>query len=203
MNDGAAGLLVLLGLCFATLLGAIGLPALLIGVRTRRALAVNAEHERLWPALAKIVNGTYREGTLTGEYAGLSVRATITRTRPMEPGGQARYYHQLIARTAGQSRGRDWELHNIGENDSGAEQADWRVDSDDQGLQRRLVEAGVIDIVRQTPGIASVLYRADQGALISLARVAGATAVPEPAPFSMQLDMLARLAQLNGQVNDG
>ena len=203
MNDDAAGALVLLGICLATLLGAVGLPALLVVVRARRRMAVAAELARRWPELAKVVNGTYDRGALTGEYVGFPMEATITRTRPMERGSPALHYHQLTLWAAVSGRGRDWELHKIGENGSGAEQAAWRVESEDAWLRRQLADSGAIDIVRQTPGLVSVLYRAEQGALISLAPVVAAAAVPEPEGFTMQLDTLARLGKINGKVNGG
>ncbi len=169
--------------CFAVFL--LLVAAILTSNRTRR-------YNKAWAPLLKVVHGTVKSqhmtSTLSGDYHGHPVRATISR------GGQDLPDKFAVEIPAGKG-GRDWELAHRSEKLLGPET--WRAFTKDPALQGRLDAANVAARLQNWPGHTVVRYDARRGALTLEEEIFS----PPAEHFKAQLGLLESLVDVNRQLN--
>lgn len=175
------------GLSFA------GLIAWFLIWSTRKS---NAEYAKLWGRIAGLVNGTSKGNRMTGTYQGAPVEAEI---KMFSDDDETTYYYKLSLAPGG--RGQDWSVRYGGERLFGSGKQHWHVKTKDDALKARLVAARVLELVAVRPQHTEVNYKAKLGTLVYQEDATGAFDVPAPEEFKAQLELLARLADVNRQVN--
>jgi hypothetical protein len=148
---------------------------------------------RTWTPLLQVVHGTvtsrHLTSTLSGEYHGYPVLATISR------GGQDTPDVFSVEIPAGPG-GRDWGIAHRSEKMLGPET--WRPFTKDPALQTRLTSAGAAAHFQAWPKHAQVQYDAARGKLAMREEILA----PTPEHFREQLNMLEWLAEVNADVNN-
>lgn len=178
---------------FAAVFGmVILLVPLIIWFNRRNA----GKYAQLWPPLAAKVNGTFKGRSMTGSYGGMPVQARIN---TVSDDSSTEYFYELTLTSA--AHGRDWTVTYGSDKLFGMGQKGWLVKARDESLKQRLTDAGTVDLVQGGEGHPEVSYKAKHGVLKYEQRVGGMFALPTAEQFDRQLDLLARLAQINQQVN--
>ena len=147
-----------------------------------------------WAHVAGLVGGTYHRGKITGSYRGRAVDVLL-QNHGYET---ALYYCHLIMKV--RMQGSDWAI-SFGETSFLNPTKDWQIKCGDEAIRRRLTEAGAFELVAQALGKPDVRYRADKGTLEYRLYVGESNYVPAPDEFERQLDVLARLADFNEELN--
>lgn len=171
---------------------------LIVWFVVRYVRKANAKYAELWGRLAGLINGTSKGSRMTGTYMGAPVEAKINAVSDND-GGATSYYYELSLVQGG--RGQDWSVNYGGEKLLGFGEKRWHVKTKDDALKDRLASARVVEIVAVRPQHSHVSYKAKRGALVYQETIGGAFAVPAPEEFKAQLELLARLAEVNRQVN--
>jgi hypothetical protein len=156
----------------------------------------NAEYAKLWGRIAGLVNGTSKGSRMTGTYQGTQVNAEL---KPIFDDDETTYYYELSMTPGG--RGQDWSVRYGGEKLFGSGKQHWHVKTKDDALKGRLVAAHVLELVAVRPQHTEVKYKAKLGMLVYQESARNARDVPAPEQFKAQLELLARLADVNRQVN--
>ncbi len=150
---------------------------------------------KLWAPLLPLVNGSARDSRLSGTYRRMPVTARIAGSGDENPS-----YHYELTLTPGAAAG-DWALSHTGEKFLGTGTKTWRVKSKDDALRLRLTEAGAVGAIQNWASQPEITYKSKSGALHYWQRVEGMYSVPSPEEFQAQLDLLARLAEINREAN--
>ena len=156
----------------------------------------NAKYAQLWPALASMVDGTFKSSKMTGTYNGMPVQARIN---AVSNDNSTEYFYELTLTPGAQ--GKDWALSYTGDKLLGLGEKHWHIKTKDHALEQRLSALGVIDLIEDWRGHPNVTYKSKHGILKYETRVHNAFELPAPDQFKAQLDLLARLAQINAQAN--
>lgn len=175
---------------------ALALVILIAFLIVRFARSANTRYGRLWGPLAALVNGKAQSSRLAGTYRGMPVAARIT------GGGEDTPYYYELTMTPGPSP-QDWSLGYTGEKFLGSGTKAWRVKSKDDGLQRRLNDAGASLAVQSLTGQPDITFKGKNGILTYRTQTNGAFDLPTADQFKAQLDLLAQLSELNGKANTG
>lgn len=175
---------------------AVVLVLLIAFVIVRFVRSANNRYGKLWGPLAALINGKAQSSRLAGTYRGMPVAARIT------GGGEDTPYYYELTMTPGPSP-QDWSLGFTGEKFLGSGAKAWRVRSKDDGLQRRLTDAGAPLVVQNIVGQPDITFKGKNGILIYRTQTNGAFDLPTADQFKAQLDLLAQLSELNGKVNSG
>jgi hypothetical protein len=156
----------------------------------------NAKYAELWGRIAGLVNGTWKGSRMVGTYEGALVEAEI---KSISGDDETTYYYELSMTPGG--RGQDWSVKYGGEKLLGFGEQRWHVKAKDDALKDRLVAARVLELMAVRPQHNEVKYKAKPGTLVYQETARGAFGVPAPEDFKAQLELLARLADVNRQVN--
>lgn len=165
-----------------------------------------AERAQQWPVLSGIVNGTLVGDNLTGTYLGFPVAATVLKyvehISGAAPGLPITYF--VLMMFIG-SQGKNWLLckRYKGRNFLGFGPRSWHVESKDEALTQRLVNAGLIAAMENWQRAHDVVvYDAEQGSLMYAAGTwFDGRELPSAEEFNAQLHLLVHLANINKQVN--
>jgi hypothetical protein len=168
------------------------LPLIFVGLSTfvaRQSRTSRGRSDRLWPSLSRIVAGTARGTTLRGRYRGMELRATIsewdrwglTLTIPAHGGNWRAAFDRERVQQSG---------------DNG-----WVIEADHPALKQQLEQAGVRALLQQQPFRPTISYNASSGTLRYDLPIGDRYDLPTPAEFTAQLELLARLAEINTRVN--
>ena len=180
-------------ICLVVGVGFAGLVAWLVIWSNRKS---NAEYAKLWGRIAGLVNGTSKGSRMTGTYQGAPVEAEI---KMFSDDDETTYFYKLSLTPGG--RGQDWSVRYGGEKLFGSGEKHWHVKTKDDALKDRLVAARVLELVAVRPQHCEVKYKAKLGMLVYQESARNARDVPAPEQFKAQLELLARLAEINRQVN--
>ena len=150
--------------------------------------------QEAWAQIANLIGGTARGRKVTGSYRGRAVDVSL-QNHGYET--DLYYYHQIMKVGI---RGFDWAV-SFGETSFLNPTKGWHIKCGDEALRRRLAEAGAFELIEQAPGKPDVRYRADKGTLEYSLCVVVDTYVPTPDEFETQLGLLARLADINEELN--
>lgn len=175
---------------------AVVLVILIAFLVVRFVRSANNRYGKLWGPLAAIINGKAQGSRLSGTYRGLPVAARIT------GGGEDTPYYYELTMTPGPSP-QDWALAYTGEKFLGTGTKAWRVKSKDDGLQRRMTDAGAALAVQTLTGQPDITYKSKNGVLTYRTQTNGAFDIPSLEQFQAQLDLLAQLSELNSKANTG
>lgn len=156
--------------------------------------SANNRYGKLWGPLAALVGGKAQGSRLAGTYRGMPVAARIT------GGGEDTPFYYELTMTPGPAP-QDWSLGFTGEKFLGSGTKAWRVKSKDDGVQRRLSDAGAALAVQNLSGQPDITYKGKNGVLTYRTQTEGAFDLPTADQFKSQLDLLAHLAELNGEAN--
>lgn len=185
---------------FGIILGLVGLAAfvgLIVWFIVWYVRKANARYAQLWPPLAALVGGTHKSNVMDGNYRGFPVRA---RLNTVSDGDNGTDYFWEVRLTASPG-GRDWKLQHGGERLLGFGEKRWHVASKDDALKRRLAGTGVLAEMAGWGAHPTVSYRSKAGEFEYSEPARGAFDFPTPERFGAQLELLARLASVNQQVN--
>ena len=169
--------------------------AVLVVVFMKKA---NAKYAQLWAPLASVVSGTSKGSKLTGTFNGMPVQARIN---AVSDDNSTDYFYELVLTPGAQ--GKDWSLSYTGDKLLGMGAKSWHVKTKDEGLKQRIADGGAMATIQQWPGFPEVTYKAKQGTLKYAIQVNGMYALPSADEFKAQLGLLAGLADVNRQVNQG
>jgi len=183
---------VVLGL--VGLLAFVGLIVWFIVWYVRKA---QARYAQLWPPLAALVGGAYKGHSMSGTYRGFPVRA---RLNAVSDGDNGTDYFWEVRLTAA-AGGRDWKLQYGGERLLGFGEKRWHVAAKDDALKQRLAGTGLLAEMTNWGAHPTVAYKAKSGEFEYSEPARGAFDFPTPERFGAQLELLARLALVNRQVN--
>ena len=172
------------------------LVLLIVFLVVRFLRSANSRYGKLWGPLAALVSGKAQGSRLSGTYRGMPVAARIT------GGGEDTPYYYELTMTPGPSP-QDWSLGFTGEKFLGTGTKAWRVRSKDDGLQRRLTDAGAALAVQDLAGQPDITFKGKNGVLTYRTQTNGAFDIPTVDQFKAQLDLLAQLSELNGKANVG
>ena len=150
--------------------------------------------EDVWAQVSAIIGGTRHRAKLIGSYEGRPVEVFIQD----EGYEMTSYRYYLIMKVP--MRGYDWTI-DYGEFSFLNPTKSWHIKSGDEAIRQRLREAGAVELVEQDRWRPKVRYRADRGTLEYARFVVEADSVPAPDEFKAQLDLLARLADMNEELN--
>lgn len=163
------------------------------------------KHKAAWSQISGMIGGIYSSKIgamyyryqVSGSYQGRPVDVFIeTHSREDDPN----YYTYHLRITAG-ARGHDWMLR-CGETEIPSLGRKWYFESRDGEMEQRLTEAVDAELLEKgSAGNPNVQYRADKEALEYERLVEGDTAVPTPAEFVAQFNLLTHLAGLNEKLN--
>jgi len=156
----------------------------------------NKKYQELWSAVAGTVNGTVKGNSLTGTYNGVPVQARIN---AVSDDNSSTYYCEITLSPGAQ--GKDWSLSYSGEKLLGTGAKSWQIKTKDNALKQRLAEAGALAAMQNWPVYPEVIYKSGRGSLKYEEVVGGMYAVPDAPEFQARLELLARLAEINKQVN--
>jgi len=149
--------------------------------------------ERVWKPLIPVVRGKVKNGrsesTMTGDYRGRPVTASLRR-------GEADQPLAFSLQMPVGSSGRDWEVSRRSEQLLGPEA--WRPYTQDPALQARLESVNVAGMLRNWPNDTVVRYDARQGILTLCQQAFNQSA----GNFKATLNLLESLAEVNRQVNE-
>lgn len=173
----------------------IGLVVWFIVWFLKRSYALYAEK---WTPLAAIVSGTHKGSRMNGTYQGRPVRARINAVGDSE-GGSTTYYFEIDL--AARPGGRDWKVTYGGEKLLGFGERHWHVATKDDMLKQRLNGAGIVSEMTSWGSYPTISYKAKNGEFSYQEQVGGMYDLPSPERFSAQLELLARFAHVNEQVN--
>ncbi len=148
-----------------------------------------------WAGLAPLVGGTTRANVLSGTYDGLPMRARI-----VGDGSEGNPYAYEVSFAPG-PQGQNWSLAFTGQKFLGTGDKTWRIKGKDELLAQRLTEAGAAAAMQNWPSTPEITYNAKSGNLEYRDRTESEFAVPAPDRFEAQLTLLARLAQLQREIN--
>lgn len=199
------------------LFGAIGLVIFLVVVVIAGYFFYKFQNARLtnaWGPLVGLVNGKVTgdgggaaSSWLSGAYQGRPMVAKLApnvSTSSADGSGGIKYNYFDVALTETPGR-QDWAVDTV-RGALGLGRAEWRVVTKDPTLEGALTAAGVIDLVAafgqpagtfQLPPVefsrreASLRYRADISPAVA----------PSPQQFGRMVELLAKLAEINAQVN--
>jgi hypothetical protein len=160
------------------ILGLVGLLAfvgLIVWFVVWYARKANARYAQLWPPLAALVVGAYKGNALNGTYQGFPVRA---RLNAVSDGDNGTDYFWEVSLTA-EPGGRDWKLQ----------------------YKQRLAGTGVLGELANWGAHPTVSYKAKAGEFEYRESARNSFDFPAPERFGAQLELLARLASVNRQVN--
>lgn len=133
---------------------------------------------------------------MTGAYNGMPVQARIN---AVSSDDSTEYFYELTLTPGAQ--GKDWALSYTGDKMLGLGAKSWHIKTKDEALQQRLASLGVLDTIQQWPSTPEIVHKARPGTLKYEQQVNSMFALPAPDQFKAQLDLLARLAQINAQAN--
>ncbi len=156
----------------------------------------NAKYAAHWATVAPLVQGSYKGSTLTGTYEGMAVKAQMKSVSSQE--SSTEHYFQLTL--TGTSGGKDWSLR-YGTGGLLGGRKGWEIKAKDDGLERRLSDAAVVATIEAWARYPAIAYRAKSGALEYKERARGMFDLPDAATLKGQLELLARLHEVNRQVN--
>lgn len=174
----------------------VGFASLIVWFLIWSSRKSNAEYAKLWGRIAGLVNGTSHGSRMMGTYQGAPVEAEI---KMFSDDDETTYYYKLSMTPGG--RGQDWSVRYGGEKLFGSGEQRWHVKTKDGALKDRLVAARVLELVAVRPQHTEVKYKAKLGMLVYQEAARGAFDVPAPEEFKAQLELLARLVDVNRQVN--
>lgn len=196
------------------LLGAGGLIIFLVLVGVGGYFLYRFQNARLtnaWGSLVGLVNGKVTgdgggaaSSWLSGTYNGRPVVAKLAPNLNQHEDGGSKYNYFEVALTETPG-GHDWAVE-YARGALGLGQAEWRVITKEPALHAALVAARVIDLVAafgQPPGhfvLSTVDYNRRERSLRYRADISPAVA-PSPEQFERMVGLLARLAEINAQVN--
>ena len=183
----------------SVVLGLVGLAAfvgLIVWFVVWYVRKANARYAQMWPPLAALVGGTHKGHTMSGSYQGFPVRA---RVNAVSDSDSTEYFWEVTLVSA--PRGRDWKLQYGGERLLGFGEKRWHVAAKDDTLRQRLAGTGVLAEMAGWGAHPTVSYKSKAGEFEYSERVGGAFDFPTPERFGAQLELLARLALVNRQVN--
>ncbi len=163
----------------------------------KRSYRIYAER---WAPLAALVSGTHKGSKMTGTYEGRTVEARISGVSDNDNNRHHTTYdfHLKLAAAPGS---KDWKVIYGGEKLLGFGEKRWHVSAKDDALKERLNGAGVVAELANWHGYPIVSYKAKRGEFEYQERVGGMYDLPSPERFAAQLELLARLARVNEQVN--
>ena len=139
-----------------------------------------------WAPLAAIINGQIRGNGVTGTYKGARVRAAILSC------GERGWAYRLEMET--DRRRWNWLIEYRGDKLLGFGEKHWRIRSQGEDLERRLLDSGILDLMATWPEHPDISYIARKGLLrFELAILE----MPTPQRFQDQLDLLQELARTN------
>ncbi len=175
---------------------AVILVILIALLAVRFVKSANNRYGKLWGPLAAMINGKAQGSRLSGTYRGMPVAARIT------GGGEDTPFYYELTMTPGLAP-QDWALGFTGEKFLGTGAKAWRVKTKDEGLHRRLTDAGAAQAVQSLPGQPDITYKGKNGVLTYRTQTNGAFDLPSADQFKAQLDLLAQLSDLNRKANTG
>jgi hypothetical protein len=165
----------------------------------------NRRFTQAWRPLVPLINGKIIEdgggaatSWLSGTYRGQLVRAAMVPNRNRYSGESGhRYNHFEIALLEVPGR-QDWRIEYktpiLGFGKTG-----WQIETDDAALRDRLLASGVIDEIARM-GPEEIRYQARAKTLLFSEDVTPLW-VPASARFQEELELLLRVAKVNGEVN--
>ncbi len=171
--------------------------------------------KRLHGELAGVIDGKTKAGRffgapkLIGTYNGVPVELKVLSKEDVSNAykGNAR----ILTMIPGGS-GKDWVAYYGAKktlarnllNLSGGPKS-WRIDTEDEVLKRRLIDAGVIATLQSWPDHPLIDYKAKEGSLsyVTLVKDHDFYSLPSPDQFKTQLALLADLSEINKRVNAG
>ncbi len=166
--------------------------AVLVVVYLKKA---NAKYAQLWAPLAGFVSGTSKGSKLTGTFNSMPVQARIN---AVSDDNSTDYFYELVVTPGAQ--GKDWSLSYTGDKLLGMGAKSWHVKTKDDGLKQRLAES-VLPTLEQWPSFPEITYKAKGGTLKYAIKVKSMYAIPGLDEFKQELELLARLGEINRQVN--
>ncbi len=166
--------------------------AVLVVVYLKKA---NAKYAQLWAPLASFVSGTSKGSKLTGTFNSMPVQARIN---AVSDDNSTDYFYELVVTPGAQ--GKDWSLSYTGDKLLGMGAKSWHVKTKDDGLKQRLAES-VLPTLEQWPSFPEITYKAKGGTLKYAIKVKSMYAIPRLDEFKQELELLARLGEINRQVN--
>ncbi|MDP9310293.1 MAG: hypothetical protein M3R24_05280 [Chloroflexota bacterium] len=166
--------------------------AVLVVVYLKKA---NAKYAQLWAPLASFVSGTSKGSKLTGTFNSMPVQARIN---AVSDDNSTDYFYELVVTPGAQ--GKDWSLSYTGDKLLGMGAKSWHVKTKDDGLKQRLAES-VLPTLEQWPSFPEITYKAKGGTLKYAIKVKSMYAIPGLDEFKQELELLARLGEINRQVN--
>ncbi|PLS79245.1 MAG: hypothetical protein CYG59_14250 [Chloroflexi bacterium] len=166
--------------------------AVLVVVYLKKA---NAKYAQLWAPLAGFVSGTSKGSKLTGTFNSMPVQARIN---AVSDDNSTDYFYELVLTPGAQ--GKDWSLSYTGDKLLGMGAKSWHVKTKDDGLKQRLAES-VLPTLEQWPSFPEITYKAKGGTLKYAIKVKSMYAIPGLDEFKQELELLARLGEINRQVN--
>ncbi len=161
-------------------------------------------HKAAWAQLSSMIGGIYSSKIgamytrykISGNYQSIPVEVFIE-AHSWEDDPDTYTYHLRLKAEGGRH---DWRLRFRDTKVLGADRS-WDVESRDEALERRLIEAGDIELITKDSGSPSVRYKADEGTIEYERLVDGDTSVPTPDEFRVQLNLLKHLSELSEKVN--
>ena len=165
----------------------------------------NRRFTQAWRPLVPLINGKVIEdgggaatSWLTGTYRGQPVRASMTPNRNRYSGESGHRYNYFDIALLDVPGRQDWSVEHktpiLGFGQTG-----WQIDTDDAALKDRLNASGVVDEIARM-GPEEVRYQARAKTLLFSEDVTPQW-IPTPERFQEELEMLLRLARVNGEVN--
>ncbi len=166
--------------------------AVLVVVYLKKA---NAKYAQLWAPLAGFVSGTSKGSKLTGTFNSMPVQARIN---AVSDDNSTDYFYELVLTPGAQ--GKDWSLSYTGDKLLGMGAKSWHVKTKDDGLKQRLAET-VLPTLERWPSFPEITYKAKGGTLKYAIKIKSMYAIPGLDEFKQELELLARLGEINRQVN--
>lgn len=165
----------------------------------------NRRFTQAWRPLVRLINGKVIEdgggaatSWLTGRYLGQPVRAAMVPNRNRYSGESGHYYNHFEVALLEVPGRQDWSIEYktpiLGFGKTG-----WQIETDDAALRDRLIAYGVIHEVARF-GSPEIKYQARAKTLLYSEDVTPLW-VPGPERFQEELELLLRLAGVNGEVN--
>jgi hypothetical protein len=139
-----------------------------------------------WAPLAAVINGQIRGNGVTGTYHGAQVRAAILGC------GETGWVYRLEMET--DRRRWNWWIEYRGDKLFGLGEKHWRIGSQNESLELRLLDSGIIDLMATWPECPNVSYIARKGLLRFELAI---SEMPAPQRFQDQLGLLQELARTN------
>ena len=173
-------------------------------------------HRKAWAPLVAVVNGQSKGNKLKGTHERRSVSASVQLTpdgAPVSPNNAQRLFCISMETVSGRDRrqrmrdryhpqGADWKAAYGYEHTSDIfrGQESWYIKTKNEALKRELLRLGLLDEMARSGTYPRISYSARRRTL-SLEEDLLGSGMPTPEHFRSRLALLARLAQLNEEVN--